>query len=470
MPKRATDSHQMSDASSMKNPEKKIKAKSNNNNGRKNRKYNFPDGSTLDVHGNLIVPVNLRSRSHSRASHMSASSFGSHPDSGNNDNFQLTSNRHFRLPLAANRPKENENRPKSNAAMKPVYVETSYAVLNNILKTVMFNAAPQLKIQSSRSVKVICSSQDDKTKLQEKLKSQMINYVTFTEPDKKPSSYVLLGHDHVSCDDLLKKLINECNIPAIKVTFISKKEDYPVYLVHFKHQEMNLNILQAKHKAIGNLIVKWQRFDRSRKQLTQCFNCQQYGHASSNCGRSYRCVKCLETHLPKECSRKSSNDEGSPKCVNCGGEHAANSRICQAYKDYAEKVKKNRINRQKVSNFIEHHQNQHQHVSYSSATARGASHRNAASFAFKESDFPAFSPSNNVKLTRNVNASIESSTLFSDAARLNAIPGIKQTFARYGEFITELEKARDETSRMFIIIKYLNPDLLKFVPSSNGCN
>ncbi|GBP89501.1 Nucleic-acid-binding protein from transposon X-element [Eumeta japonica] len=61
----------------------------------------------------------------------------------------------------------------------------------------------------------------------------------------------------------------------------------------------------------------------------QCHRCQLYGHAATNCHAPPRCVKCLDPHWTKECSR-TRDSEGKPACCNCGSDHTANYGGCPA--------------------------------------------------------------------------------------------------------------------------------------------
>ncbi|GFS19254.1 RNA-directed DNA polymerase from mobile element jockey [Elysia marginata] len=58
----------------------------------------------------------------------------------------------------------------------------------------------------------------------------------------------------------------------------------------------------------------------------RCFRCHRFGHGRDRCrAREELCVKCGEPgHRGEECKR-------NPRCVNCKGEHPANSRSCPKY-------------------------------------------------------------------------------------------------------------------------------------------
>ena len=55
-----------------------------------------------------------------------------------------------------------------------------------------------------------------------------------------------------------------------------------------------------------------------------------------NCGKQFKCVKCIETHEPGNCSRKTR--EGSPQCCNCNLFHAANSKKCDHFISYKQRI------------------------------------------------------------------------------------------------------------------------------------
>lgn len=57
-------------------------------------------------------------------------------------------------------------------------------------------------------------------------------------------------------------------------------------------------------------------------RLTQCFNCQGYGHIGTQCKATMRCGYCAQEHVSGECPTKSDKSV-SKKCANCRGGHEA---------------------------------------------------------------------------------------------------------------------------------------------------
>jgi hypothetical protein len=56
---------------------------------------------------------------------------------------------------------------------------------------------------------------------------------------------------------------------------------------------------------------------RAQNCLTQCYNCQRFGHIWANCKQPPRCMWCGGGHLHKDCPEKESNENTVPNCCNC---------------------------------------------------------------------------------------------------------------------------------------------------------
>src|SRR5690349_3856115 len=226
---------------------------------------------------------------------------------------------------------------------KPIIVNANYAVISNLLKSLPNDNKPQVKILRGSRVQIMCSSTASKKAVIKELETKMFKFHTFTEPGERSAVFVLHGHPHTAVDDL-RQALSDFGLPAKKVTFLRDNHEYPVYLVHFEQRSMDLPTLVHRHKTIGQLIVRWELLDKSRKRPTQCRRCQLWGHSATNCGYDFRCAKCLAKHLPGECPRKTRENtaESTVKCVNCQQDHPANSSQCEAYRRYANRINKRR--------------------------------------------------------------------------------------------------------------------------------
>jgi hypothetical protein len=99
-----------------------------------------------------------------------------------------------------------------------------------------------------------------------------------------------------------------------------------------------------QHKAIHKgLIIESQLFatrlfDNSLI-ATQCFNCNQWGHTQSACGKKTRCARCAGEHDTRKC------DTGRVSCCNCGKtDHKAWQKgKCRAYGAYHAEIQAKRM-------------------------------------------------------------------------------------------------------------------------------
>ena len=68
---------------------------------------------------------------------------------------------------------------------------------------------------------------------------------------------------------------------------------------------------------------------RSPVSVTQCYNCQCFGHSAKNCKSKQKCLICGENHSHKECPNRETR---KPKSANCKGPHVASYKGFPEYK------------------------------------------------------------------------------------------------------------------------------------------
>jgi hypothetical protein len=406
----------------------KRKADGSNNSrdkfGHKNKKYDC--GGSRDSNGNLLNSQVSLPPSSSASRNSSVMDLTQDP---NTDNRQI------------------RRGAKHNLA-KPIFVATSESqTIIEFTKKLNLEKTPYFK-KSLENTQVICQSLKDKKVVIEALNKSNYQHYTFTETAEKPKIFALKRYDLFSSQEMLARL-QENGIAASKVSFLVKTRN-PIYLVHFsKDSEMNVNILNDRHRHIDNQLITWDRFDRRRKRLTQCHKCQRFGHAASNCGYDYRCVKCDQQHLPGQCLRKSKEAEGTPKCVNCSGNHPANHIECPTHKEYNSKVDSKRNIRQNITRHVSETRPQHQ-IQHSGLEA---SLRNPAPFSTNpalqaHSQRPSFA--NIVSGGQNGN----SSSMFNLISEFNAIPKISETMQKFANLVNALKACPDTNQHLSIIIQH----------------
>lgn len=146
------------------------------------------------------------------------------------------------------------------------------------------------------------------------------------------------------------------------------------------------------------------------------------------------------------CSRKSRED-GSPKCVNCNGDHAANFKDCPTRQKYLEKIVKMRNNRSAAAynssaNSIQHQQH---------------------NLILKKSDFPPLQTKQvnqedteilNFTSPQNSNQTYADISMRSNnlQARLDKIKNYSKVEAKFEALIQALEACNGDEDKMFEVM------------------
>ncbi|KAG5684920.1 hypothetical protein PVAND_014128 [Polypedilum vanderplanki] len=343
--------------------------------------------------------------------------------------------------------KKNEATSKK---VKPIFVDCPLVPVRNVINNVNLKSKPMLKLSNGKT-QIQCNNLDDKQKVIEKLKSQSIRFYTFTENINKPQIVLLKGYywennvqENIQLDNLKKNLTDQgLVINLIKVFY--KNDDYVIFSVSFK-EKINLIDLNFNYKIIDSIIVRWEPLKSSNKKPMQCFNCQRFGHSAMNCGYQNKCVKCTEDHKPGECARIK-NEEGKPKCVNCGGDHPANFSKCPENIKYQEKINelKKKSDKRKIRNPAQTRLHKIQH-------------------SYNDKDFPELpSPSttnkhlgHQVSLDHHMNRNDALINKFNDACkRFKEIPNIQRSIEIFVNFVENLEAASTEAERQLILRNHI---------------
>lgn len=118
----------------------------------------------------------------------------------------------------------------------------------------------------------------------------------------------------------------------------SKKCPQPMFRVEL---EPDLKKLQGNHPIFELKYVLYRRIKieepYKRRNIVQCFNCQEYGHTYNYCCLREICVICSGLHESKACPSDKNNSE-IKKCSNCGGNHTANYKGCAVYLSLKQKL------------------------------------------------------------------------------------------------------------------------------------
>lgn len=83
------------------------------------------------------------------------------------------------------------------------------------------------------------------------------------------------------------------------------------------------------------------------KTISQCNNCQDYGHTKTYCGYLPRCVRCGADHKTTDCPNQCS---GPFRYALCQGNHPASYKGCSIYKDLQRNKKPNSKSNFEINN------------------------------------------------------------------------------------------------------------------------
>jgi len=100
-----------------------------------------------------------------------------------------------------------------------------------------------------------------------------------------------------------------------------------------ENEEKRQEILKQKEILIAGTVTKVVKY-LEVSPTTQCSSCQKFGHIGDRCS-TRACRFCAAAHLSKDHSCSTCTITGrpckhtTPLCINCKGEHFANSKDCE---------------------------------------------------------------------------------------------------------------------------------------------
>jgi hypothetical protein len=388
----------------------------------KSNKYNIPQGSTIDSIGCLVTPG-------SKANSIASASMTSINSKSSQEGFVEVQSK------------------KSNSKVKPIIVFSNYKVLDTYLNSLKLSPKPLMKIlqndDANPKTKIECTSFEHKNSVIDMLREKKVEFHTFAEPGNRTKLFVLKKFVHMDCE-AMKTLLIDNGLNISKVTFLYDNQYHPTYLIHTNDPHINILSLQQKHRAIESIIVIWEMFDTRRKRPMPCRRCKRWGHSASNCNHPYRCIKCNETHEPNNCPR-TNRDEGKPYCVNCGGDHPANSTSCPSYQRYYEAIQSRRSQRNSTRN-----------IQFANPPSRISPHQRINNQIPTFSGVVSRSLNGNDSAPRNHQNNVN---FFNIQSELDAIPNISETFKTFADLVSKLKHASDERHRVMILLQFFYPDL-----------
>ena len=133
-------------------------------------------------------------------------------------------------------------------------------------------------------------------------------------------------------DDEFREFLNLYKISYAKADRLKSKKDgrvLPIFQLEISDpDEAEALLLQNLVCNVAGIVYKVEEF-RKPVSVTQCFNCQCFGHSAKNCRSKPKYLICGESHSYKGCPNEEARE---PKCANCMGPHVASYKGCPEYK------------------------------------------------------------------------------------------------------------------------------------------
>lgn len=187
----------------------------------------------------------------------------------------------------------------------------------------------------------ICKATTDRLKIQTAnpesyrllihyLKEHNAKYHTYQLAEDKPTRIVIRNLHPTTPVELIKSELETRLFEVRQVTNVlhkTSKHPLPLFFVDLEPTEHSNQIYQLS--SLMHTKIKVEE-PYKPKLISQCQNCQDYGHTRAYCGYSARCVRCSAHHSSSECTK---SPDSPAKCVLCSGDHPANYRGCSVYKE-----------------------------------------------------------------------------------------------------------------------------------------
>lgn len=218
-------------------------------------------------------------------------------------------------------------------SLPPIIVNRPFENYTSIISNLNKNLSENINIKYKKHKTIfITYNNSDFQKVQEELKKHKIEFHTYTpESDIKPK-YLLRGiPPNMDTEEIKSDLISQ-GLKIYKIFQMVKKkeipnEKLPIWVITLE-DKAQIQIM-LKIRVVCHIVIKWDKYKVS-KLLTQCFNCQEYNHISTNCFKNPKCKNCSEGHPSNTCPKI--NDENFiPICSNCNQAHFSNFEKCPVY-------------------------------------------------------------------------------------------------------------------------------------------
>jgi hypothetical protein len=193
----------------------------------------------------------------------------------------------------------------------------------------------------------ICKSTADHLKIQTSnpgayrtlvhyLRNAKAEFHTFQLNKDKPMRIVIRNLHPSTPTEMIKSELELRLYEVRQVTQVIhrvSKIPLPIFFVDLEPTDHSNEIF--KLESLLHIKIKIEEHHKP-KIISQCQNCQAYGHTKAYCGYSPRCVRCGDDHPSSACPH---SRQDPMRCTLCTGNHPANYRGCTVYKNLQQRKK-----------------------------------------------------------------------------------------------------------------------------------
>jgi hypothetical protein len=247
-------------------------------------------------------------------------------------------------------PSAEEAAAPAKTAMPPPIVLTSAGKLIQLQKELKGVARQIFELRNTKSgTRIVTKDMVDYQAVKALFIENSLAFFTFFPKSEKPVKAVLR---HLPSNTPAKDISNglvDLGFDVVSVNQMSSARrspdgshpiTLPLFLVTLPRTQKSHEIF--KLSSLCHICIKVEAY-KSQSSLTQCYNCQQFGHVWANCKQPPRCLCCGGGHLHKDFPEKG-KASSTPACCNCQlaegvKPHPANYRGCKHAKDEMRKKK-----------------------------------------------------------------------------------------------------------------------------------
>jgi hypothetical protein len=224
---------------------------------------------------------------------------------------------------SANTKASPQEAPAAKTGRPPAIILTSTINLIQLQKQLKNVVKDDFEFRSTRNgTRVVTRGMVDFQTIKFHLEENILSFFTFYPkaektikavirhlPQNTPASDICDGLVSLGFDVIRGKQMTTTRRSPSKER---KTLNIPLFLVTLPRSAKSQEI--SRLQSLCHIAIKVEAY-RAQSALTQCHNCQQFGHVWANCKQPPRCLWREGGHLHKECPEKE-NTASTPECCN----------------------------------------------------------------------------------------------------------------------------------------------------------